>query len=337
MNKRPTINDVARHAGVSKSTVSLVLQKSQLVNKLTRAKVEASIKAINYVYNRAAARLGGSGTDLIGLIINDLRNPFFTEFTISAQMTFSKHGYVSVIANTDENPETQEQVIASMLEHHVSAFLISPCYGGNDDLFGNVIRSSTPLLQVLRCVDKRADLLPFLSMDYATGGRLATQHLLQCGVRNIAFVGGAQDGPITQERMFGYRQIIKEHGLETTTFYGRASRKMGRETARTIANHHPEIEAVICFNDLVALGMLTGFAKTQRKVGRDILLVGFDDIEECQEVFPQLSSIHCGVNDFGRKSAKIIVDWLATGDKPVISEREPVALIARQSSLGEKE
>lgn len=334
MEKRPTINDVAEHAGVSKSTVSLVLQNSPLVKKKTRDTIEASIKALNYVYNRAAARLRGSGTDLIGLVINDLRNPFFTEFAISAQMTFSKHGYVTVIANTDENPETQKQVIASMMEHNVSAFLISPCYGGNGDLFDNVLRSSTPLLQVLRCVDKRADLFPFLSMDYSTGARLATEHLLECGVRNIAFVGGIEGRPITQERLSGYRQIMKRQGLTTTAFYGRATRQTGRETALTIAAHHPEIEAVVCFNDLVALGMLVGFSNTQRKVGEDILLVGFDDIEECAEVHPQLSSIHCDVTDFGRKSAEVIVNWLATGEKPTTFEREPVTLVARQSSLG---
>ncbi len=127
MEKRLTIKDVAQHAGVSKSTVSLVLQNSPLVKKETRAAVKDSIKAINYVYNRAAANLRGSATGLIGLVINDLRNPFFTEFATSAQMTFSKHGYATVIANTDERPEIQNQVISSMLEHGVSALLISPC------------------------------------------------------------------------------------------------------------------------------------------------------------------------------------------------------------------
>jgi len=334
MEKRPTINDVAKHAGVSKSTVSLVLQKSPLVKKKTRDTVEVSIQALNYVYNRAAARLRGSGTDLIGLVINDLRNPFFTEFAISAQMTFAKHGYVTVIANTDENPQTQQQVIASMMEHNVSAFLLSPCYGGDSAVFDNVLRSSTPLLQVLRCTDKRSDLLPFLSMDYATGGRLATEHLLECSVRNIAFVGGIEDQPITQERMSGYRQVMQEQGLTPAAFYGRATRQLGRETALEIATYHPAIEAVVCFNDLVALGMLVGFSNTGRKVGQDILLVGFDNIEECEEVYPQLSSIYCDVTSFGRKSAEVIVNWLATGEKPTTSEREPVTLIARHSSLG---
>ena len=78
MKKRPTIIDVAQHAGISKSTVSLVLQNSPLVKKETRVAVKKSIKELGYVYNRAAAKLRGSGVGLIGLVINDLRNPFFT-------------------------------------------------------------------------------------------------------------------------------------------------------------------------------------------------------------------------------------------------------------------
>jgi len=334
MNKRPTIKDVAKHAGVSKSTVSLVLQNSPLVKKQTREAVESSIQAINYVYNRSAANLGGAGTGLIGMVINDLRNPFFTEFATSAQMTFSKHGYASVIANTDENSDIQDQVIASMLEHDVSALLISPNYGGDGLIFDAIARSQKPLMQVLRCVDNRTDQFPFFSMDYETGGRLATEHLLECGARKIAFVGGIEDGPITQERMSGYRQVMTEHNQQTISFHGRATRMMGHDTAKMIVADHPDIEAIICFNDLVALGMLSGFYQTSKKVGSDILLVGFDDIEECEQAYPQLSSIRCDVNKFGQKSAEFILDWLDSGVMPPPMPREAVEMIARQSSLG---
>ena len=128
MNKRPTIVDVARHAGVSKSTVSNVIQNSPLVRPATREVVEKAMGALNYVYNRTAANLRGADVELIGLVINDLRNPFFTEFAASAQMTFARRGYATVIANTDENPQMQSQVFASMVEHGVSGFLISPTY-----------------------------------------------------------------------------------------------------------------------------------------------------------------------------------------------------------------
>ena len=171
----------------------------------TRALVEKAMGELHYVYNRAAANLRGADVGLIGLVINDLRNPFFTEFAASAQMTFAERGYATVIANTDETPAVQAQVIASMIEHGVSGFLISPAYVDAADGLEAVRRAGLPAMQVLRRIDARTDEFPFASLDYEAGGRLAAEHLLGLGLRRIAFVGGIEGRPVTEERMAGYR------------------------------------------------------------------------------------------------------------------------------------
>ncbi|MCP4318100.1 MAG: substrate-binding domain-containing protein [Hyphomicrobiales bacterium] len=334
MSKRPTIIDVAQHAGVSKSTVSLVLQNSPLVKQATRETVEKSMAALNYVYNRAAANLRGADAGLIGLVINDLRNPFFTEFATSAQMTFAKHGFATVVANTDEDPDIQSQVIASMIEHGVSALVISPAYGDEGAISGIIKRAGIPAMQVLRMIDEQTDVFPFVSLDYATGGRLAARHLVELGAKRIAFVGGLEDRPVTRERMSGYLEIMAEKGIAPMTFHGRPSRAFGRDMAMTIVRDHAEIDAAICFSDLVALGMLSGFAQSGVGVGSDFRLVGFDDIEECALVYPQLSSVRCDVARFGRRSATTMLEWLETGKCPPEREYASVELVARQSSRG---
>lgn len=129
VTRRPTIIDVAKQAGVSKSTVSLVLQNSPSVREETRQQVRAAMAQIGYVYNRSAANMRSSNAGLIGLVINDLRNPFFTEFATSLQMALSERGYSAVMANTDEKPELQEQVVSAMIEHGVSALILCPTYG----------------------------------------------------------------------------------------------------------------------------------------------------------------------------------------------------------------
>lgn len=336
MNKRPTIIDVARHAGVSKSTVSLVLQNSPLVSKATRDVVEKSMSALNYVYNRSAANLRGGDAGLIGLVINDLRNPFFTEFAASAQMTFAARGYATVIANTDEDPAIQAQVIASMIEHGVSAFLLSPAYAPDEAIFERIERAGIPTLQVLRMLDERTDVFPFASLDYVTGSRLAACHLFDLGARRIAFVGGLESRAITHERMAGYLELAGEERLSPVVFHGRPSRAFGRDMALAIVRDHPELEAAICFSDLVALGMLSGFAQAGVAVGTDFRLIGFDDIEECALVYPQLSSVRCDVASFGRRSAETMLGWLESGVRPPQVRRAPVELIARQSTLGIK-
>lgn len=333
MGKRPTILDVARSAGVSKSTVSLVLQNSALVKETTRTEVMKAIADLGYVYNRSAAGLRGAGSGLIGLIINDLRNPFFTEFAASAQMSFARQGYSTVIANTDEDPDIQARVIDSMIEHGVSAFVVSPTYGGEDRPFDRIERAGIPTMQVLRQVDERTDLFPFASHDYAAGGRLAGEHLIGLGSKNIAFVGGIQDRPITLERMIGYDEAMKANGLVPTVFYGRPSRAFGRDIALHLAERHRDIEAAICFSDLVALGMLSGFAEAGIRAGRDFKIVGFDDIEESSIAYPRLSSVRCDSAAFGRNAAEAMLAWITEGKRPPDRKRYDVELVTRQSSL----
>ncbi|SDF01634.1 LacI family DNA-binding transcriptional regulator [Limimaricola pyoseonensis] len=333
MGRRATIRDVARRAGVSKSTVSLVLQDSPLVRDSTRAQVEAAMAELDYVYNRAAAGLRGAAKGLVGLVINDLRNPFFTEFAASAQMGFAERGFATVIANTDEDPVLQAQVIDSMIEHGVSAIVISPAYGDATG-FDRIARAAIPCMQVLRRVDPRTELFPFASLDYGEGGRLATRHLVEAGARNIAFVGGLEDRPITLERMAGYADVMAAEGRAPRVFPGRPSRGFGRELALELARAHPEIDAAVCFSDLVALGMLSGFAEAGVALGETFRLVGFDDIEECSLVFPQLSSVRCDTARFGRDAAATLLDWIDTGRRPPDSRRLPVELVARRSSLG---
>ena len=158
------------------------------------------MNALNYVYNRTAANLRGADVELIGLVINDLRNPFFTEFAASAQMTFASRGYATVIANTDENQDIQAQVIASMIEHGVSGFLISPTYV--DEQPGSRV-SGAPAPRRCRCCAGSMSALMFSRLPRSTtrtGGRLATWHLVELGARRIAFVGGLEDRPVTTER-----------------------------------------------------------------------------------------------------------------------------------------
>jgi LacI family transcriptional regulator len=331
--RRPTIIDVARAAGVSKSTVSLVLQGSGLVKEATREVVTAAMSQLGYVYNRAAANLRTSNVGLIGMVINDLRNPYFTEFAASAQMALSARGYATVIANTDEDPAIQTQVVASMIEHGISALVISPTYGDDGMAFTLLERAGIPVLQVLRKgSDNSAH--PFASFDFHTGGRLATRHLLDQGLRRIAFVGGLEERPVTLERLAGYHEEMAAAGLPPFALYGRPSRRFGREVLDRLLAALPDCEAVLCFNDQVALGLHAACAASGRRPGTDLRLIGFDDIEECALAFPQLSSVRCNIADFGRQTAESLLGWLEEGTVPPAETRAPVSLIPRASSLG---
>jgi LacI family transcriptional regulator len=332
MNRRPTIIDVARAAGVSKSTVSLVLQTSALVKEETRLQVKQAMRDLGYVYNRNAANMRSSNAGLIGLVINDLRNPFFTEFATSVQMALSRRGYATVLANTDEDPTVQAQVVSAMIEHGVSALVISPAYGDEEATFGPLVRAGIPAMQVLRKVDGRTDHFPYAAPDYPRGSRLAAQHLLDTGARRIAFVGGVAGRAVARERMSGYQAVLAEAGIDPLIIPGRSSREFGREAARSLTQDHPDVDAAICFNDLVALGVMSGFAERGCPVGVPFRLVGFDDIEECAQAYPTLSSVRCNIAGFGQSIASTILAWLEDGIAPANQTLTDVELVIRASS-----
>lgn len=334
MKRRPTITDVASRAGVSKSTVSLVLQASPRVKPETAQAVRGAMAEMGYVYNRAAATLRGSSVGLVGLVINDLRNPFFTEFATSLQMSLSSAGYATVISNADEDPVLQEKLVSSMIEHGVDAVVISPAYGECSATFDALARAAIPTLQVLRQMDERTDLFPFSTFDYGPGAAEATRHLLDQGARRIAFVGGLEGRAITAERMSGYLSEIEAAGLSPLLMQGRSTRAFGVDAAARLLSEYPDCDAALCFNDLVALGMMAGFLRAGRAMGEDFRLVGFDDIEDCAHAYPPLSSVACDISGFARQTARTVLAWMQDGRRPPAQHRAAVHLVQRQSSLG---
>ena len=332
MGRRPTILDVAKHAGVSKSTVSLVLQASPTVKDTTREAVKRAMAEIGYVYNRSAATLRSASSGMIGLVINDLRNPFFTEFAASLQMHLADNGYATVIANTDEDPDLQRRMISSLVEHGVSGLILSPAYGCEKETLVAIQAAGVPTIQVLRRLDSDEPQFPFIAPDYQRGSALATRHLFDMGCVRVAFLGGLDGRPVTQERMSGYLSALQVAVVEPVVLTGEATRSFGKSMTAQLIAQHPEVDGVLCFNDLVALGVLAACAEHGPQVGTDIRVVGIDDIEDCRDSFPSLSSVSCAIPALSRATADMMIAWIQNGSVPAMTTRCDVKLVQRASS-----
>lgn len=332
MARRPTILDVAKQAGVSKSTVSLVLQGSDTVKSTTRDAVRKAMSEIGYVYNRSAATLRSASSGLIGLVINDMRNPFFTEFAASLQMSLAEQNYATVIANTDESPQLQCKMISSLLEHGVSGLIISPAYGNEKDTLSTIATAATPTIQVLRRLDEHNSQFPFLAPDYRHGSALATQHLMDIGCKKIAFLGGLDGRPVTRERMSGYLAKLADNGIEPLILTGQATRSFGKSKLRQLLSEHPDLDGILCFNDLVAFGVLSASAEQGLAVGTELHVVGIDDTEDCLDTFPSLTSVNCNIPALAHTAASSMLAWIHDGCVPDFDDRSPVSLIKRASS-----
>jgi len=333
--RRPvTITDIARASGVSRSTVSLVLRASPLVHADTRARVEAELKRQRYVYNRGAANLRRRTSSAIGLVINDLSNPFFAEFAAGVDEALGEEGYVTLLGSTGESPQRQQAVLASLLEHTTAGVILSPAEGSTADDLRAVLSAHTHVLLFNRELDG-ADEWDFLALDNEYGARMATEHLIAFGHQRIAFFGGHANSSSCRQRRAGYRQAmmaaglpIHEHWLVET-----ASTRLDA-AARTGAlfEHAPHPTAAVCYNDTVALGLMLGLTARGIAPGREFSVTGFDDIAEAAAATPPLTTLAVEPRARGRQAVQLLLQRMLTPDTPPMRTVAPVQLCVRESS-----
>lgn len=329
---RVTLLDVARHASVSRATASLVIRKSPLVSTETRAKVEAAMQELGYVYNMGAARLRADRSLTIGVVIPNLVNPFFTELLAGIETVIDAAGMVVILVNSGDLVTRQETLLTRMREHGVDGIIICPAAETEISLVERMVEWDLPLVQVLRRVTDDCD---YAGVDYALGMRQAVDHLVQLGHRDIAF---ALHGPVHsayQERVDGFRAAMQAHDLDPGNII-RVPNQMAAIAAAAplFASGSYRSSAVICFNDVVALGLSAGFYDLGTTIGRDFSLVGFDDVADAEAMRPRLTSVATFPELIGEGAATLLLDRL---EKPDLAPRKFVKapqLRVRQSSTG---
>jgi LacI family transcriptional regulator len=327
-----TLNDVARNLGVSRATVSLVLRGSPLVKTETRARVEAEIQRIGYIYNRAAANLRARSASSVGLIINDLSNPFFAEFAAGVDEALAAVGFVTLLGSTGESVARQQAVLASLMEHAPAGIILSPAEGSQGKTLARAVGSHVPVLVFNRALDGDWD---FVAMDNQRGAFLATELLIALGHRRIAFFGGHRDSSSCRERRDGYLRALANAGLvadpqwriETTPTRVEAARQVGALFVRD-----PAPTAAVCYNDAVALGLQLGLVACGRRPGVDFAVVGFDDIPEAALGMPPLTTIATEPRALGRHAAERILARMRDPSLQIRTHIEPVSLVLREST-----
>ncbi|SMF19257.1 transcriptional regulator, LacI family [Xaviernesmea oryzae] len=326
---RITLLDVARHANVSRATASLVIRKSPLVGAETRARVEATMRELGYVYNMGAARLRAERSHTVGVIVPNLTNPFFAELLSGIESVIDAAGMVVILANSGDLVERQDMVMRRMREHGVDGVIFCPAAGTEPEFLEHVDEWNLPLVQVLRHISETVD---YAGVDYAAGMRQAVDYLASLGHRKIVF---AVHGPIHSaylERIEGFRDAMVSRGFDPDRII-----RVPYQTARIPGSAHllfdsPEKPtAVICFNDVIALGLSAGLHDLGLKVGENFSLVGFDDVTEADVMRPRLTSVSTAPVTIGENSARLLLDRLADPLRPPRRVVKETQLHIRQS------
>ncbi len=333
MNRtRTSIVDIARAAGVSKSTVSLVLQKSPLVSEATREKVNAHIAELGYIYNRGAANLRQSKSKIVGIVVNDLTNSFFAELAVGMDMVVQSAGYVQFLAHSGESVDRQREVIASMRENGIAGLILSPARGTKASDIKDLADSGIPVVVVVRNLPG-AKVSTLVSDNYA-GAKAAVRHLIGLGHRRIAFMGGFQDTAVFGERLRGYRDALQEAAIlatEKCIIHSAPSRAGGVAALERLITIEDRPTAALCLNDAVAFGVCDGLRANGLEPGKSFAIIGFDDVIEAKTAVPALTTISVDPQGMGQRAAQLLLKQINSGQRDQESIVTSVRLVVRQS------
>lgn len=333
--RRVTIIDVAKAAGVSKSTVSLVLQGSNLVNDTTRQKINYYMRELGYVYNRGAATLrqSSSKSKIVGVVVNDLTNGFFAELTVGIDEVMQSAGFVQFISNTGERIDTQRNVISTMREHGIAGLIVSPARGTTGSDLKPFVAAGVPTVLVVRTLSPLK--VSSLVSDNTEGAAAATDHLISLGHTRIAFLGGLPDTSTFGQRVNGYRQALAAAGLEfheSLVATSPPSRSGGFDAIDRVLCAAMPPTAAVCFNDAVAFGVYDGLRRCAIEPGVEFAVVGFDDVIEAKTAVPALTTVSMDPKGLGRRAAQLLLKQINSGRADPESVVSPVRLVVRQSS-----
>jgi LacI family transcriptional regulator len=318
--ERVTVIDIAHAAGVSKSTVSLVLQGSSLVNEATRAKVNAVIRELGYVYNRGAANLRQAKSKIVGIVVNDLTNSFFAELAVGVDMVVQSAGYVQFLSNTGESIDRQREVVASMREHGISGLIVSPARGTEAADFKSLTNAGIPVVIVVRNIPGAK--VSSLVSDNLAGASAAVEHLASLGHRRIAFMGGFANTAVFAERLGGYRDALAKAGIafdDDLAVATAPSRAGGVEAVGRAMLLADKPTAAVCFNDAVAFGVCDGLRARRLEPG-------------VESAVPALTTISVDPQGMGRRAAQLLLKQINSGKVEAEAIVSAVRLVVRQSS-----
>lgn len=328
--KRVTLLDVARHAGVSRATASLVVRGSPLVSSATRAAVEAAMAELGYVYNLGAARMRAARSRTVGVVFPNLTNPFFAVMLAGIESVLETAGLAVFLANSYENADKQDGFVTRMREHSVDGLIVCPAPGTQRRFVDDAGKWGIPLVQTLRMVpDTVTD---YAGMDQRDGMREAVDCLFDFGHRRIGYVASNVFHSAHTERLSNFRAAMAARGLEPLFVTELESTHQAARIAATDIIHRRERPtALICHNDVLGLGLHRGLCDLGVMPGRDVSLVGFDNVAEADLVRPGLASVATEPFKVGENAARLLLRRLETPGAEIRSLVEPTYFVQRGS------
>lgn len=333
----PSIKKVAEVAGVSVGTVSHVITGSVPVSDTLRLKVHAAIRQLNYHPNHVARSLKTNKTRTLGIMVPDMTIPFFPQVIRGAETAAHQAGYSLIAVNSDDEAERQRDLLSLLRSQRVEGILLV------------VAAAPTPINQITRiieagipvvCLDRIPDRIPVdtVSVEDRDAAEMGVEHLIANGNRSIAIVTGPLTLKNERQRLFGYKQALRRHGLTPDPRFI-CQGNLRPEDVATLCRDRllsvdPRPDAIFCTNGPTALGVLRAFRDCGLKTPSDIRLATFDELTVDDLFFPAITTVVQPASEIGYQAARILLERIEGKRKPEdsITVRLHATLRIRDSS-----
>jgi DNA-binding LacI/PurR family transcriptional regulator len=323
----PTQEDVAKRARVSRALVSLVMRGSPSVSEQRRRRVLRAAEELGYRPNAYARSLASKRLHTIGVLINDVTNPYFGGVYSSLATAAEQAGFDLLVAPGTRSSSKEVALVHTLLEHRVAGLaLLSPLMPTKEL---RALTSSWPTVLVGR--DTSITGVDVVTTDELQAARLVLDHLTGQGHRTIVHVTGGSNRP-AQDRAKAYRAVMRELGLEPREVVGAFTHEAGQAAARKIAAMTPLPTAVVAANDLIAVGAIGVFESLGLRVPDQISVVGYDDSQIARLDLVQLTSVCQGVDQFGSAAVDLLLKRIDDRARPRVVRRIETKLVERRTT-----
>lgn len=337
-NHRPTMKDVAEQARVSVSTVSYVLNNNGQVSAERRARVLNAVRALDYIPNESARSLKRQSASTIGLVVPDLVNEFFSRLARGVVQAAAMHDMLVVLCSAENSEEAEFGNARLLRSRRVDGVIY-------ESGFHESPRSLLELqsLGPVVLVDERIPGLdlPAVVADGRRGARDVAAHVVKLGHRRIACIAGPKTHWTAEQRLSGYREGLAMGGIdpdEMSVLVGDYEMNSGYDLAKAFldAPKPQRPTAVLCANDLMAIGALEYCRANALDVPGDVSIAGFDDIPTVQLLTPRLTTVRQPAHEMGMRAAELLISMVQGRENTDLLRPHPVELVVRESTAKPK-
>lgn len=331
MKTRPKLETVAKEAGVSVATASQVMRGTGRISEKTRKKVLTAARKLHYVTDGRAASMRSGESREIGFTIHQIANPFNAEVISGVSDLLETEGYLLSVLDSQDDPERQRRQLETFIRSSRGGLLWVPAHDTPASTLDLLRTHSTPTVTFLR----RDGTLEFdhVGIRNSEATATATEHLLALGHTKVAFLGGTANVEVRNERIAGYRSALSKHGIACDIVWESPDDKLsGMNAMIALRKAHPEVTSVVCNGDMVALGACLGLIRLGLQPGKDVSVVGFDDIQDAAVATPPLTTMAVSPYQLGRRLARVMLERIREPNMPVTSAEVSAELIVRQTT-----